>query len=117
MKFSLLEMLLILFAAKTLIGVLTALLFKLRAKADMAFIVISNALMTPPLILAYNISGLTGGFFSAISLILMGALIIILEGNIYKYWSKTTEKPFLLSFTANLISYPLGLLILKLFLL
>ena len=115
MKFSLLEMLLILFALKAVIGVLTAFLLKVRAKIDMVFIVISNLLMTPPLILAYNISGLSSGFFSVISLALIGALIIFLEGNIYKHWNKATEKPFLLSFTTNLISYPLGLIILKLF--
>lgn len=116
MKFSLLEALLILFFANALLEVLIGLLFKVRGFLNIALIVIINALMTPPVILTHNINGLAGGFFAFASLVLIGVLIFVLEGSFYKYCVKAIEKPFLFSFTANLLSYPLGLFILKLIL-
>ncbi len=85
-----------------------------RGVHDIMLVVLVNFLTNPPVVLTHNLIRLNTNFSPVALVLILETMVIIIEGFSYKYCSKKIKRPFVLSFTANFVSYFLGLLILKL---
>lgn len=114
MELTLFETLMLFFAVNVVLELVVGLLFRVRSFFDISLIFLVNALTTAPVLLSYNLIGLFDGFFSFIAAGIIVAIIISLEGRFYKYCSKAINRPFALSVAANVLSYSVGLLTIRL---
>ena len=110
MQNELLQSLLISLALTLILELDLALLCKIRDWHDLLLVFLVNLMTNPPVVLTHNLIRLgTPIVFT----IVLEALVVVLEGLCYKYIARSIKHPYLFSAGANILSYSVGLLILR----
>ena len=89
---------------------LVALLFGVRNKKDLGLVALANAL-TNPWVVFFVLLFLNNRFTYTISLPILEIAAVAEEAYLYKKYSTAIRHPVIMSITANIVSFLIGLLI------
>lgn len=82
-----------------------------RDKKDLLLVVMVNILTNPVVVLLYWLMALRTSWNRVIVIVPLEIFAVLIEGYYYKKYGRKFKNPYLFSFSANMFSYWIGVLI------